>query len=248
MRLYFEKVASDNTVCSTPSGWNLESMAHVIRLADGPMMPPAGSRSVRRRPVQGALAALVLIAAIVVVVRPQPLLVGFARLFRVDDPAPSDAVLVLTDQVERVGQLYRRRWTREIILVPVGRVPFDDLNENSVLRTLLIRDGIAPDAIRELPPVPVDAGFPAIARRVREDLQRRPIRRLIIAADVTRTARLRRVFRNALRELDVDVRMAATTTPASDETVWYRSDEGLVAYFRAGIDVVRQILTGDSFE
>src|SRR5438105_1135897 len=81
--------------------WFIQRRAHVSsvpqirRLANGPMLPPV------RHPLWGrcrrVLGRLGLLGVVLLglVLAHRPLLVGFARLFRVDAPAPADAILVL---------------------------------------------------------------------------------------------------------------------------------------------------------
>jgi hypothetical protein len=215
------------------------------KLVDGPLLPPPRAGGYRRPLLRGAAAALLIAAALVLVVKSRPLLVGFAHLFRVDDPAPSDAMLVLTAWPDEPVSAYQRGWAPELLMVPNGAIPFEDLNQSVIVHTILTRRGVPPQAIRVLPPVPLDANYRAIAQRVREDLQRRPIRRLLIAADSIHTARIRRIFREVFRGLDTDVRMLAVANPWFDESRWYRSDEGLVAYFAESISVLHDALVNE---
>jgi hypothetical protein len=183
------------------------------------------------------IAALSLIALLVLVHR--PLLVGFARSFRVDDPAPSDAMLILVGSPDEPAEIYRRGWAPQVLMVPSGQIPFPDLNPFEVVREVMIRRGIPPKAMRILPPVRYGATIPEIAQRVREELEQRPIRRLLIAANAQQTARVRRIFRHALRGLGVEIHMAAVRNPMFDEATWYQKDEGLAEYFKEVLETFR---------
>ena len=80
----------------------------------------------------------------------RPLLVGFAFLFRVDDPpTASDAVVVLLGGSDsrplKAAELYRRGLAPVVLLA--------DLNETERNRQALIRSGVPAEAIRILPGV-----------------------------------------------------------------------------------------------
>jgi uncharacterized SAM-binding protein YcdF (DUF218 family) len=182
----------------------------------------------------GAIAFMVL--AGVAAATHRPLLVGYARLFRVDDPAPSDALVVLAGSSGRnaraAAELYRHRVAGVILLMRKPLRPFPDLNPSEVDRVVLIRNGVPPEAIRLLPPVAASESVREEAGRMAVYARQYPLRRVTVVTRSMQTARAQWSFRRALEGTVVDVRAAAVPDPGIDETNWYRTDEGLVAYFR----------------
>ena len=57
------------------------------------------------------------------------------------------------------------------------------------------------------------------------------MKRITVVTTAFHTARARWIFRKVFRGQGIDVRMAAATDPAFDETNWYRHDESLLALF-----------------
>jgi uncharacterized SAM-binding protein YcdF (DUF218 family) len=174
---------------------------------------------------------VLVLAGLLLVWTHRPLLVGFASLFRADDPAPSDALVILTDSPE-AARAYRCTPAPVVLLVATDPLPFPDLNPTEVGRQTLIRRGIPAGAIRLLPPVGSVADLGKVARRVRESIDPRKVRRITLVATSFQSARARRTFRRVLGGTGIEVRVAAVRSPYFDESDWYRSDEGLVAYFQ----------------
>jgi hypothetical protein len=211
-------------------------------LTDGPMIGPPERPSRRRWPgLRTVLIAGAVLAVLLVFHR--PLLTRFALLFRVDDPAPSDALIVLVGWTEPL-EIYQRGWAPQVLMIPHGQVPFPDLNQSEVDRQVLIRKGIPENAIRALPAVSYGADIREVAQRVREELEKHPLRRITITAGAAHSRRVRRVFRRALHGMNVDIHIAAVRDPGFDETNWYRKDEGLTEYFSETIEVIRDALAG----
>jgi uncharacterized SAM-binding protein YcdF (DUF218 family) len=185
--------------------------------------------------VKWGAVALAVLAAVVGATH-RPLLVGYARLFQVDDPAPSDALVVLAGSSGRnaraAADLYRRGVAGVVLLMRKPLRPFPDLNRSEVDRLVLVRHGVPPEAIRLLEPVGDSESVHEEAGRMAEYARRYPLRRVTVVARASQTARARWSFRKALAGSGVDVRAAAVPDPGVDVTNWYRSDEGLVAYFR----------------
>jgi hypothetical protein len=202
--------------------------------ADGWMIPaPAVPRPRRGRRIARTCLVLSLLA-LVLVPGHRPLLVGFAHLFRVDNPAPCDALVVLpdvTDSVDVPG-LFRRGLAPTVLMVTTDPVPFPDLNRSEVGRQILIRCGVPADAMRALPSVGLVEDTRRVALRLRDDARVHPLRRITVVTTALRTARTRWIFRRALRGTGIEVRMAAARDPRFDEADWYTKDEGLVAYFQ----------------
>jgi hypothetical protein len=194
--------------------------------------PRPSRRRIRRR-----LAATLSVLVLMLVLTHRPLLTGYARLFRVDDPAPSDALIVLSETpATKAAEWYRRGLAPLLVTVSEGPFPFPDLNQTEVRRRILIRDGVASEAILVLGTA---RPFPDDRRKALEVGtygRSHGWKRITVVAGAAETGRLRRIFRRALRGTGIDVRMACSPNPYFDEATWYTTDEGLVTYFIETID------------
>jgi uncharacterized SAM-binding protein YcdF (DUF218 family) len=211
-------------------------------LAEGPMMPsPANPtwRRLRRRAVWLGLACALGVA---LVFTGKPLLVGFAHLFRVNDPAPSDALVILmggpTHRPLSAAALYRQDLAP---LVLISETPFDpatELSETGYTKQVLIKNRVPASAIHVL-----SGGVVTSTRdeafRVRGYILAHPeVKRITVVTSAFHTARARWIFRKVLRGTGVDVRLAAASQPGLEERDWYMHDEGLVVYFSEAIKAV----------
>ena len=200
--------------------------------------PPPGAKPRRgRRWLVAALLALALGLA------HRPLLVGYARQFRIDDRAPSDALVLLSDSPEAT-ELYRRGLAPLLLTVSAAPFPFPDLNPAEVGRRILVRQGIPADSIRV---VTSDIPFPderQVAHAIARYARSHALRRITVVAGSAQTGHLRRVYRRALRGTGVDVRLAAVPNPWYHEASWYTTDEGLVDYFNETIQWFLDLFCG----
>jgi hypothetical protein len=173
----------------------------------------------------------------------QPLLVGFARLFRVDQSAPSDALVVLNGS-RKAAELYRRGMAPLVLLPATELFPFPGLNGTALNLRTMTRDGVPVEAIRLLPAQGPAAELRDVAQRVRDEVQTRPVRRITVLVRAHRSARTLRIFREALGGTGVEVRMVAVDNMLFDESNWYLIDEGLVAYFLETVEWALLLLMG----
>jgi uncharacterized SAM-binding protein YcdF (DUF218 family) len=185
----------------------------------------------RRRRLRLLFALLIIGVAAGLAVGWRPLLVGFAQLFRVDDPARSDAMVVLiggeSDRPLRAAELYRRGMAPVILM---GANTDTEAN-----RHVLLSHGVPSQAIRTLGQI---ASTRDEALRVRDYARVNPIRRVLIVTTALHSARARWIFRRVLRKTGVDVRVAATDDERFDESNWYRSEAGRLFYLRELVKVV----------
>ncbi|MDR3637930.1 MAG: YdcF family protein [Isosphaeraceae bacterium] len=186
---------------------------------------PLSRRRVRRwLLVTAALAVALALAR-------HPLLTSFARLFRVDDPAPSDVLVLLlggdVDRPRRVAELYRAGVAP---LVLMSTDPDTEMNRRSLLEA-----GVPACAIRVLGPV---RGTHDEALRVAQFVREHPLRRITVVTTAFHTGRARWTFRRVLSGQDVDVRVAASRADQFDESNWYLSSAGRTAYLR---EVVKSV-------
>lgn len=195
----------------------------------------------RRRGRRVALAALVLgLLALVLVPAHRPLLIGYARLFRVNDPAPSGALVVLLGQWTvrplRAAELYRQGLAPVVLHGTTKPVPYADLCESALTHEVLLRAGVPAEAIRVLPGEIESTQEEAL--RVRDYLRAHPARRITVITHAFHTARARWIFRKVLRDTGVDVRMAAAPDPRFDESNWYRTGIGRSCYLSEAVKVL----------
>jgi uncharacterized SAM-binding protein YcdF (DUF218 family) len=199
---------------------------------------PAWPR-LRRRVVRlGLIAGLLL----VLVLLHRPLLMGFAHLFRIDDPAPSDALVILlggpSHRPLKAAELYQQGLAPLILFGDAHVNPQIDLSETALTRHVLVRNHVPPEAIQVLPGAEVTSTRDE-ALRVRDYIRAHPrVKRITVVTSAFHTARSRWIFRKVLRGMGVDVRMAAAPQPGLDEGDWYTNDEGLVMYFSEAIKAV----------
>jgi len=163
-------------------------------------------------------------AAILMAILHPAFLTRFARQFRVDDPAPSDALVLLLggdrDRPEKAAELYRRG-LGELVLLGSD----SDLKLN---RDVLIERGVPARAIMSLGPT---IGTREEAWRVRDYATAHPeIRRITVVTTAFHTVRARWIFRRALMGIGVEVRIAASIDPRFNETDWYTTVAGVSAY------------------
>jgi uncharacterized SAM-binding protein YcdF (DUF218 family) len=201
------------------------------------------------RPAKGRVRTWVLRAALAVltagalfVVFRRPLLVAAARAFRVDDPAPSDALVVLMGQWDTrapgAAALYRRGVAPVVLMGATGPGPEPDLSESALNRAVLLRSGVPAEAVRVLEGARPVTSTREEALRVLDYVRAHPARRVTVVTTAFHTARSRRVFRKALGPLGVDVRMAAVADPRFDESNWYTRIDGVIEYTQEALKAV----------
>ncbi len=202
------------------------------RLAPGPLLPvPSNPRWKRLRQVGLWLGVLVGFGLLLIVFR-QPLLTGYARLFVVNDPAPSDAIVLLIGgadhRPEKAAQLYKEGMAPVILMGDTGISPSTGSGETKASLDMLLMFGVPARAIRILPGHVSSTREEAMA--VRQYVRTHPIERILLVTTAFHTRRTRWIFRKELDGLDIDIRTAAVRHPDWTEDTWYHTDEGLVTY------------------
>jgi hypothetical protein len=195
----------------------------------------------RRGLIRAYLSFGVAVLGLILVHR--PLLVCFARLFRVDQPAPSDALIVLNGP-RRAAELYHRGLAPLVLLPVTDLLPFSDLNPAALSLRRLTRNGVPSNVVRFVPAEGSVTELRDIAQGVCNEVRARPLRRITVLVTAHRSARTFWIFRKALRGTGVEIRVAAADNMLFDESNWYMSDEGLVAYFVESVEWVLLLLMG----
>ena len=174
--------------------------------------------------------AAVLTFALVLAHR--PILVGFAHLFRADDPAPSDAIVVLlggeTHRPVKAAELYRNGLAPLVLLGQERGRANSPLSTSDLIQRYLVKSGVPADAVVILPGVVSSTRDEA--ERVAEYIDRHPLRRITVVTTAFHTARARWIFRRTLAGRNVDVHTAAVSDPRYDESNWFQDEDGLVYY------------------
>ena len=201
-------------------------------LANDPTAPTTAARGTPRRRWLRAATRLVLIAvALALALAWKPLLVGFAHLFRIDDPVPSDALVMLTggefDRALKAADLYRRG------LAPVILIGSDSDTKTNIRD--LCAAGVPAEAIQTIGEV---ASTYDEASRVRDYAREHALRRITAVTTAYHTARVRWVFRKVLRTVGVEVHVAASDDARFNETNWYRSVAGRRFYSREFFKII----------
>ena len=192
-----------------------------------------------KRLARGVGVAGVLSVAMVVAHR--PLLGGFAALFRVDDSAPSDAIVVWNEDesepLDKAAELYKRGWAPVLLLARGLPSPIEPVESCERSRKELVqRLGVPAGAVVVVPGVA--GNLHEAAQRVNEYLGRHPSRRITVVSAAQRTARARWVFRRVLKGSGVDVRAAAAANQRFDESNWYKTGIGRACYLSETVKVL----------
>ena len=203
-------------------------MADCNGLADGPVISCPGEAEDRRRRRRFRIRAISLVAlglALALSFTWKPLLVGYASLFRVNDPVPSDVLVVLTggesDRAVEAAELYRRGFGPLILIC-------GDSDSETNIRDM-VKAGVPPEAIVTLGAV---SGTYDEAMRVRDYLRAHPVRRITAVTTAYHSARVRWTFRRVLQGSGVEVHTAATDDARFNESTWYHSVAGRQFYLR----------------
>ena len=166
-----------------------------------------------------------------------PILRGVAGLFRVDNPAKSDALMILMGGAEhrpaRAAELYFRGIAPVILVGTASIDPRKLLKETDMTLRELKRLGVPPEAIVVLPGLVTSTREEA--RSLAGYAVPRGLRRITVVTTSFHTARAWWIFHKELRGTGIEIRMGAADHPDFTEANWYRSDEGMVAYFTEAI-------------
>ena len=198
-----------------------------------PLLPyRSDPRVVRLRRLAIRLGVLVLLIAIAYAFH-QPILAAYARWFRLDDPMPSDAIVLLLGGIghrpEQAAELYRDGIAPVIVMGTSERDDPLDPEESARTAELLVKFGVPRSAIRILPCEVTSTRDEAAL--IRHEAAIRGWKSLTVVTTAFHTRRAHWIFRKVIADPSVVIHMAAARHPNYEEHAWYRSDEGLVLYF-----------------
>ena len=217
---------------SAQSTGTLETLG-AYRLAAGPMLPPVANPRWKRWRRRFARAAVVLATMALIATFHRPILGGFAGLFRVDDSAPSDAIVELLGgsdhRAAHAAEMYRQGIAPIVLIGTSTTDPAAPLNETHLAIAEMVRLGVPRRAIIVLPGLVTSTRHEA--ERVAEYARSHSLGRITVVTTAFHTARARWIFRKVMRGEGIEVRMSAATHPQFTERDWFRTDEGMVAYF-----------------
>jgi uncharacterized SAM-binding protein YcdF (DUF218 family) len=198
----------------------------------------AGRARLLRRAGIAALALLCL--ALAAYALRAPILTGVARLLTVRDPVSrADLVLVLGGEINtrpfHAAELYRRGVAPRVVLVRERSGPAVRQGlypSRADVSALILRRGGVPDsAIVVLEPTGGASSTREEAGALREYLRSGGGRRVVVVTNAYHTRRARLAVRRATRSLPVEILMSPAPADGFSESDWWRSEDGLVAYF-----------------
>lgn len=184
--------------------------------------------------------AILIVLGSVVIYRYRGLLEGYARLFRVNDPAPSDAIVVLLGGPQtrpaQAASLYRAGIARRVLICNDPGIGPGMPKETGFSVRRMEDLGVPRSAITMIPKGVTSTKEEAEA--ILPEVVGAGMKRITIVTTAFHTARARWIFRKVFHGTGVDIRMSAAADPAFDETNWYRRDESLIVYFTETIKTI----------
>ncbi|HEX2190650.1 MAG TPA: ElyC/SanA/YdcF family protein [Longimicrobiaceae bacterium] len=201
----------------------------------------------------GAAALALLLAALAAYALRAPLLTGAARLLTVRDSVTrADLILVLGGEVNtrpaHAAELYRRGVAPRVVLVRERAGPAVEAGlypgRTEVAVRILRRDGVPDSAITVLAPPRGASSTAEEAAALRAHLARTGTRRVAVVTNPYHSRRARMALRRATRGLRVEVLLSPTPAWGFTERDWWRSEDGLVAYFNEWVKLAAYLLRG----
>lgn len=158
----------------------------------------------------------------------QPILRALALRFRISNPAPSDALVLMLggddDRPRKTAELFHQGYAPVIIMC-------SDPDTRMNRRTLLA-NGVPDEAIQVLGLIH-DTREEAL--RVRAFAQEHRLRRVTLVTTSYHTARCHWMFCRVFRDSGIEVRAAASEAASFNEANWYKTAHGRVAYVREAL-------------
>ena len=167
------------------------------------------------------------------------ILSGLASILVVDDPLqPADLIFVLTGDEDtrpfHAATLYKQGLAPRIAVAQSEVTPTTELglypNSTDVVVRVLQELGI-PD--RDITVVKSNGGATSTrdeARLLRRYLAEHDVRRVIIVTSPFHTRRANWIFKRELSDLEAETQMSAAPQQKFNETNWWQSERGLLAF------------------
>lgn len=207
----------------------------------------------RRLRRAGAAAVALLLLALAAYALRAPLLTGVARLLTVRDPVSrADLVLVLGGELDtrpfHAAELYRRGVAPRVVLVHERQGPavrqglYPD--RTAVAALILRRAGVPGSAVVVLEPPGGAASTADEARALRGYLRATGLRRVVVVTNPYHSRRARLALRRGTRGLGAEILVSPVDAWEFREDDWWRSEEGLIAYFNECVKFAAYLLRG----
>lgn len=206
----------------------------------------------RRRRIQVAAVGALLLAACLVVFR-VPLLVGVARVMEVrHEPVRSDLILVLSGDGKQAGRadhaarLFHAGIAPTVLVVRAEDPPAalrGFYPNDSDVQVLLLRDrGVPASAIRVLKAPGGASSTMEEGRLLAWYLRRHPASRVTVVTTEFHTRRALWAIRQTTEDLPTEIRMSGARDPRFHAGNWWRSEDGMLAYFSEYVKWVHNTL------
>jgi uncharacterized SAM-binding protein YcdF (DUF218 family) len=205
----------------------------------------------------GTLLAAPLLGLVLLYLTREPLLTAAACSLTIDDAkAPADYLVVLGGDAETrpftAAALYHKGFAPKVLIFEHKTNRITDLGlaptHDELYRRMLELEGVPATAIQRLPGV-VGSSWDE-AQTLQRFLASHHAQRVILVTSPEHTRRAHWIFRKVLARMHVEVRTAPAHHLRFDETNWWKSDEGILAYLHEYLKLplywfrYRQILTG----
>jgi uncharacterized SAM-binding protein YcdF (DUF218 family) len=200
------------------------------------------------------LVATVALAAVAWALR-APVLTAAARFLTVRDPLrKADAIFVFGGDPDirpfAAAELYRQGWAPRVLIPGMETGPAAVLGivptQTDVFSQVLQAKGVPSSAIRILTKPGGTSSTTQDVQVLRGYVLRHHLRSVIAVTTAYHSRRARWALRHGLKGTGVRVMMYSAPSIGYDETNWWRSEDGMMAYFEEYVKFARYLLTGGS--
>ncbi len=161
------------------------------------------------------------------------ILTRYAMLFRVDDPTPSDAIVMLLGGPEsrpyKAAALYREGYAPRIVLCAGQPAREGFARESHAAVRAMAVSGVPLSAITIIDKKTMSTFDEANA--ILPLAKERGWKSLIVVTTSFHTRRSRFAFSRIFRDSGIAIHIAAAADPDFDETNWFEHDESALVYF-----------------
>lgn len=212
-----------------------------FQLAPGPLYPGPRDPYVRRLRRRLFFVVVPTLILIVMFVAREQILIAFAQSFRVNDPAQSDAIVLLLGGLDHrpkfAAKLYNQKLAPIILMGQTGYNTYLQGTETDLTLKFLIQFGVPRDRIVVFEGGQVNSTRDE-AMRCRDYAVQHELKKITLVTTAFHTARARWIFQKVFRGTNVEIHTAAVDEPRFNEKNWFRSEEGLIYYFEETIKTI----------